>query len=322
MNECERILNKGLFDPSFLESEVRDGYTVTAKMKAVWMIELDMLMEAQRVFEKYDIPWFAIGGTLLGAVRHKGFIPWDDDIDIAVPREHYNRLQKIGPKEFKAPYFYQNEYNDPGLLCGHAKIRNSNTTCLSPAFFNEHNGCCRFHMGVFIDIFPLDNVPDKEDEQAHWIDEISETAKCAWKLRKYSHRGFPKLDAFLDIKLSHVQDNPNVFFETYDDLLGFYSKEKTAKSCIYCLYRKDKRWIFENRHFAESQYLKFEGFDIRAPQDCEDILTQLYQDWKVMKQVDSMHSPVNGTIFDVNHPYTEYCDPRKGIDKEKIGNIV
>lgn len=109
---------------SFLESEVRCGYEVSAQMKKVWAVELDLLMEAKRVFEKYNIRWYAIGGTLLGAARHNGFIPWDDDIDIAIPRTDYERLRSVARKEFSHPYFFQDEYNSPGLLCGHAKLRN------------------------------------------------------------------------------------------------------------------------------------------------------------------------------------------------------
>ena len=89
----------------FLEEEVRDGYTVSKEMKEVWAVELDLLAEFMRVCDRHGIVYYADAGTILGAVRHKGFIPWDDDIDVMMMRDQYDKLQKIGPEEFRHPYF-------------------------------------------------------------------------------------------------------------------------------------------------------------------------------------------------------------------------
>ena len=91
--------------PTFFDEEVRCNYIVKSLMKEVWAVEMDLLEEAKRVFEKYNLRWYAIGGTLLGAVRHKGFIPWDDDIDIAMPRSDYAKSQELAGDEFCYPYF-------------------------------------------------------------------------------------------------------------------------------------------------------------------------------------------------------------------------
>ena len=92
----------------FLNEEVRCGYVVTHEMKKAWAVMLDLLAELDRVCKKNNIKYYANGGTMLGAVRHKGFIPWDDDIDVMMFREDYDRLMEIGPKEFTYPYFFQN----------------------------------------------------------------------------------------------------------------------------------------------------------------------------------------------------------------------
>ena len=108
----------------FFKEEVRDGYFVSSDMKNLWAVELDLLNEFIRVCEVYNLRYFAEGGTMIGAVRHNGFIPWDDDIDIVMPREDYCKLEKIAVKEFKFPYFWQTEKTDPGSMRGHAQLRN------------------------------------------------------------------------------------------------------------------------------------------------------------------------------------------------------
>ena len=84
----------------FLEEEVRDGYTISTEMKANWAVQMDLLAEFDRVCKEHNIEYFACGGTLLGAVRHGGYIPWDDDIDLMITRDNYNKLCACGPTAF------------------------------------------------------------------------------------------------------------------------------------------------------------------------------------------------------------------------------
>jgi lipopolysaccharide cholinephosphotransferase len=111
----------------FLDEEIRCDHLVTKKMKEIWAVELDLLAEFQRVCDKYGIKYYASGGTLLGAVRHRGFIPWDDDLDIEMLRSDYIKLCQIGPKEFKYPYVFKNEFTESGSCMGSSKLRNCQT---------------------------------------------------------------------------------------------------------------------------------------------------------------------------------------------------
>ena len=145
----------------FLNEEVRCGYTVTRQRKEIWAVELDLLAEFDRVCRKYDLKYCADGGTLLGAVRHQGYIPWDDDLDVAMLRRDFEKLNEIAPKEFKKPYFWQTEETDPGSARGHAQLRNSDTTSII-ALEYKHQRHNNFNQGIFIDIFPFDTVIDDE----------------------------------------------------------------------------------------------------------------------------------------------------------------
>ena len=92
---------------NFLNEEVRCGYTIDAKHKRIWAVELDLLSEFQRICKAYQIKYFAFAGTMLGAVRHKGYIPWDDDLDVALTRTEFNIFCKVAQDELRFPYFLQ-----------------------------------------------------------------------------------------------------------------------------------------------------------------------------------------------------------------------
>ena len=81
------------------------SYKVSPKREKVWKIELDILMELDRICRKFGLRYFLDSGTLLGAVRHKGFIPWDDDIDLLMPRKDYDKLIEIASQELSFPYY-------------------------------------------------------------------------------------------------------------------------------------------------------------------------------------------------------------------------
>lgn len=142
-----------------LNEEIRNGFLVSEKRKAVWNVELCLLKRLDEVCKKYNLRYWLDGGSLLGAVRHKCFIPWDDDIDVVMPRKDYDKLSEISKLEFCYPYFYQDIYSENNYPGIHSKIRDCRTTAISKNWlFNDIN------QGIFIDIFPMDGVPDSKQE--------------------------------------------------------------------------------------------------------------------------------------------------------------
>jgi lipopolysaccharide cholinephosphotransferase len=119
---------------SFYSEEVRLGYTVSAKMKKIWAVEIDLLQCLIDVCEGHHLKYWADGGTLPGAVRHQGFVPWDDDIDIIMPRKDYDKLVglAVSGQEFQAPYLLQTAYTDTGYARDHAQLRDVRTTGVLP----------------------------------------------------------------------------------------------------------------------------------------------------------------------------------------------
>ena len=143
----------------FLKEEVRCGFKVTERMKRAWAAELKILTEIDALCKKYNITYFAEVGTLLGAVRHHGFIPWDDDIDLAMKRDDYMRFLSVA-HELPAEYRIKSMYHDTdGTFCQfHAVVENFVGDKLEwDEKRNEKFFGCPFICAI--DIFPLDYIP-------------------------------------------------------------------------------------------------------------------------------------------------------------------
>lgn len=150
------------FEDSYFDGEIRDGSYIYPIMKRAWAVQLKILSEIDTICRRHNIKYFAEWGTLLGAVRHKGFIPWDDDLDIAMLREDFQRFLHFAKKELPEPYLLfdvsSDEYDQ--LM---ARVMNSDKLVLDEKLLNEFYG---FPYGAGVDIFVLDYLPqDKEEEE-------------------------------------------------------------------------------------------------------------------------------------------------------------
>jgi len=125
-------------------------------LRKIQMVQLELLQEVDRICKKCDIHYNIIAGTLLGAIRHGGYIPWDDDADVALLRDEYEKFRDACETELDTTRFYfQDHRNTPGYRWGYGKLRRKDTLFLRE--FQEH---MPYEQGIFIDIFPLDAVPE------------------------------------------------------------------------------------------------------------------------------------------------------------------
>lgn len=122
------------------------------KLEDIWAVELEILDEIHRVCTENGLRYSLAYGTLLGAVRHQGFIPWDDDIDIMMPREDYDRLREIWSEKAKQGFILQDETMFDDYMNTFAKVRKDHTTFLQ--FESERT--CNYHTGFYVDVFPVD----------------------------------------------------------------------------------------------------------------------------------------------------------------------
>lgn len=134
--------------------------TSQEQLNKIHSLELMIAVEIKRICEKNNIKYFLTAGTLLGAVRHSGFIPWDDDMDIGMLREDYEKFIKACAHDLRKEYFLQTWDTDPEFPFSYGKLRLCGTHFIEG--FSENSAA---HNGIFVDIFPFDNVPDNQREK-------------------------------------------------------------------------------------------------------------------------------------------------------------
>ena len=277
-----------------LKDEIRNGFLVTSDRKKIWSVELDLLMEFDRVCNKYGLMYFANGGTLLGAVRHKGFIPWDDDIDLMMLRPDYEKLCNIAKQEFKAPYFFQNIYTDNTMFTI-SKLRNSNTSAIENFFDNSYN------QGIFIDIWPLDDISDGtpisnkiSDIKKYLISMITSEKDVIKNIN--DNKNLPLSKDFIKLYLS--LDTKDRIIE-YEKFCSNHFGKSSQVSYAFTL-TGNKR--FDLNWFRDCIMLDFENTKIPAPLYYEKFLTIEYGDWHKFVKGGEDHEV---KTFSADIPYKE-----------------
>lgn len=296
---------------NFYNEEIRNNYLVSTNMKKVWAVELDLLNLLDQICKKHNLTYYADSGTLLGAVRHHGFIPWDDDMDFVMFREDFEKLCDLA-SEFKTPYFLQTEETDTGSLRCHAQLRNSDTTGILKF---EQNMKYPFNQGIFIDIFPLDSVPDDRKQRINFMKKLQYFKGKARSYYDYNHGFDKKRIKSMPSWLKHIlmrrfyrilwykygENNP--YYSKFEDTVIKYdnSKTKYVNDVVlgpvnYVLYRED---------FSSITYLPFEMIKIPVPKNYNRILQEYYGNWHVMVKGKNVHG---GCLFDTEKSYKEYVN--------------
>lgn len=285
----------------FLQSEYRDGYFVDETMKKVWAVELELLEKFQAVCEKYQLRYYAIGGTLLGAVRHKGFIPWDDDIDVGMPREDYDRFLQLCGDELEYPYCLITPMNDP-CCRAHAQIRNSETTGYPAA--DEALNC---NKGIFIDIFPLDGVADSDAAFRFQILQMKLLNRMLVNFYYFdaTHEKPPFWKKLFHEAVCTVMDVFGVqkVYTCFDRIAARYSARATKKLGEISILFDDCRYHWRGEVFEESVMLPFEHLMIAAPKRWDEFLSHTfgaYQEIPENKKERALHTDM---VFDPDTPY-------------------
>lgn len=293
-----------------LNKEIRNGYEISSEMKKIWNIQMTLLKKLLEVCSKYDLKIWADGGTLLGTVRDHGYIPWDDDIDMVMLRDDYDKLLKIAPTEFEEPFFFQDVYTDKSYARGHSQLRYNGTAAILPGEID-----CPFNQSIFIDIFVYDRLPKNKGVL------LRSMRKAEFYRSILTQKVYGKFSLFhpqktLKYLFSHAYIAFHKFTDVYEKIQKCYTnygiKMSDKLSCpMFCAHfvfdiQRKQEW------YSDTVYMPFEDIQMPVPVGYDEILTNQYGDYMTPVKAPSYHGSV---IFDTERSYTEVL---KDIKSGKI----
>lgn len=225
---------------------------------------LEVLLEIDRICMKHDIKYYLAYGTAIGAVRHGGFIPWDDDADIHMFKDDYNKFKEICKTELGSKYFFQDEKTDKGYKSYLPKIRMNNT-----AFVEGWAKDWDMHQGIYVDIFVLDECPKNKKIQA-----------MNFKIRKNTE--FTRREIYNKENTNSLIKNlirPLVKNNTILNTWRLFAYNPCKKDENQCIDRNAFGYAFPADVFGTPKRVEFEGYTLSIPEKTEKYLEHYYGDF-------------------------------------------
>ncbi len=265
-------------------------------MNDVQSVVFDILKQFLAICEKLNLRYYVVNGSALGAVKYKGFIKWDDDVDVAMPREDYQVFCEKAQELLPDNLFLQNYRTDPAFPQIYSKIRNSDTT-----FMEQGSKHLKMNHGCYLDIFPLDNYSG----DFKTLDKIK--LKVLNTLR---------VCAFNDLRSKKVVIRNKIlsFFGFHRRTSAIISRIESIyinnnQDCEYwCNYGDRQSFVgaFPKNYYGNGVTVSFEGTDVLIPEKYDEYFTVKYGDWRQEPPEEEQCTHHTTVLIDVNKPYTEY----------------
>ncbi len=262
-----------------MRTETKNAYTLSpGELRSLQIVLLEMLVELDRICGKHGIRYGLDAGTLLGAVRHKGFIPWDDDVDLVMLRSEYDKLREACKTDLDVSrFFFQDNTTDPEYRRGFGRLRR-----LDSEFVRCGQEHLKMRTGIFLDIFPRDNVPD------FYPLRVCCTLYCYfWRKVLYSDDGkVNAANAAARFVYSLLNCIPlRAAFAAYGWLAERMNARHTRFVRCYAFPVVAKQRLahgYQRSWFEEFMTMEFEGKTLSASTQYADYLTFLYGDYMQM----------------------------------------
>lgn len=273
------------------------------QLQKIKNLEAAMLSAFVNACRELGLRYYLVGGTLLGAVRHQGFIPWDDDIDVAMPRADYDSFLREGQKYLPEHLFVQCLATEPAYGANFAKIRDKRTTFVE--YSVRKYPICH---GVYIDIFPLDHYPDDPREQKKMDFQqvlFRRRSRAAVEVPPQARHSLP-----VELGLRAVSALTCLRYPSFRKALEAREKLHTSvkpgeKWANYCG-AWGKREIMPAEWFGDGTLLSFEGMQVMGPACPHEYLTHLYGDYMQLPPVEKRVGHHYAELIDLDMPSAEY----------------
>lgn len=279
-------------------------------------IEFGLLRQFLSICEQLNLTYYLVCGSALGAVKYGGFIPWDDDIDVALPRKDYEIFCSKAPQILPEWCFLQNYHSEPQYYLLGSKLRDSRTT-----YIEMMADRLKINHGVFIDIFPLDGQWRTEREHQMFrkkraIFEAARRVRLNYNRLSPQNLGMVRANWYwLLFRLFGYKHDTAAETAAFDRFISSFS---TDGSDIWCNHANSTSPLeyAPKEQYGDGVWLKFEGIPVRIPAQYDAYLTQKYGDWRGGIPPDQQYGHHRYVICDLHRPFTEYTDTgEKGVKK-------
>lgn len=307
------------FPDSYFEDEVREGFYVSSLMKRAWAAQMEVFDAVRIICDTHNIRYFAEWGTLLGTIRHGGRIPWDDDVDICMLREDYDRFRAVADEELpEGCWFMDYKWSDDfDHLIG--RIINSRVLVIEGEALEKYHG---FPYVAGIDIFCLDDLPTDPEEEEEYFELVHYLITLINEIR-LDKEGVRRADPVeLESHIRHMEELCQVSFDrsrpVKQQLYAFLEKEVGPKYAgagateITSLpwWKNNRGYRVPKECYADGVKVPFENTEIMVPAGYEELLCRKYGgDWMIPIRAGSAHE------------YPSYAEQQEFLRKEDAGQL-
>ena len=268
-------------------------------MNELQRTEFEILKEFDAVCRKLELPYFLVCGSALGAVKYGGFIPWDDDVDVAMYREDYRRFLREAPSLLPEHLFLQNYDSDPYFPQIFSKLRDSNTT-----YIEKSVAALPIHHGVYIDIFPLDGFPEGKFRQKWLIFRKRLLASMLLSVCDIPRSGLATVTYPIFRALGVTKKTAKVA-AVYERVISSYPVDGSKVICNHGNWQGNLEYA-PQWHYGKGTEMTFEGLTIQIPKCYDEYLRQKYGDYRQDLPDAEKQGHHYYIMCDCEQPYTKY----------------
>lgn len=267
-------------------------------VKQVQQKILEVMKYIDKLCHDNGIVYYIMGGTALGAVRHGGFIPWDDDLDIFMTPSEYEKFKKVFEAEDSSLFVLQEWRITPDYL-EYAKVRMNGTTFIEEAFKDRKD----LHQGIYVDIMILHKVPESKFIQKLVYYESKFVTLYALSQRNWKPKSISQKLVLNSLKLMPCKLMAKCFYRRiykYDDMTTNY------KYCYWITPAKFRSGLFDSSFFSDPMDIPFEDTVLLGSKKIKEYLEYRYGDYMKLPSKEAQQAAVHAMLFDVNRDYKEY----------------
>lgn len=267
------------YEESYFEGEEQEGFFVESMMKRAWAAQIEVLKVLEEICIKHNLRYFAERGTLLGAVRHQGYIPWDDDLDISMLREDYEKFLVIAKKELPKEFALLNMYIEPGWDHPFSRITNSRRISYGADRLEMFHGC---PYAVGVDIFPLDYLSRNQEEEELRQDLLKIVANARLLLKEKAEEVedvevlLCQVEELCRIKIDRKKSINQQLLILIDRLSQLYGPEESDQVGRIHHVAMYKHGIREKCWYDKMTWVPFETTEISVPSEMHECVKRIF----------------------------------------------